>query len=83
MLRFLLSANHGYWFRPHRNPYLRWRIETYSGIHAESITPMDFWRFIFANRWDLLRFLRWTHNMAGRSRVMDGSRPPRTSDLSS
>lgn len=83
MLRFLLAANRGYWLRPHRNPYLRWRIETYSGIKAESITPIGFWRFLSANRRDLLRFLRWTHDMSVRSRAIPGSRTPPTPDLSS
>ena len=82
MLRFLLRANRGYWLQPHRNPYLRWRIETYSGIKAESITPAGFWRFLSANHRDLLRFLRWTDDMARRSRARGRSHTPPASDLS-
>lgn len=68
MLRFLLRANRGYWLRPANNPYLRWRIETYLGIPAESITPSTFWHFIASNRRDLMRFLAWTGRMARQAR---------------
>jgi len=33
----------GYRLRPWRSPYLRWRIETYSGIHADKIKFHTFW----------------------------------------
>ena len=49
----------GYRLRPWRSPYLRWRIETYSGIHAERIDFRTFWRFVWRRRRDLLRYLRW------------------------
>jgi hypothetical protein len=45
--------------RPWRSPYLRWRIETYSGLHAEMITFRQFWRFTWKTRRELLRYLRW------------------------
>jgi hypothetical protein len=50
------------------NPYLRWRIETYSGIPAESITPPVFWRFMRSNRRELMRFLAWAGRMARQAR---------------
>ena len=37
MIRFLWIASRGYRLRPWDSPYLRWRIETYAGIPAESI----------------------------------------------
>jgi len=49
----------GYRLRPWRSPYLRWRIETYSGIHADRIKFHTFWKFVWRRRWDLLRYLRW------------------------
>ncbi len=49
----------GYRLTPWKSPYLRWRIETYSGIHADDITAPAFWRFAWNNRRDLLRYLRW------------------------
>lgn len=49
----------GYRLRPWRSPYLRWRIETWSGIDAATITPRDFLRFTWSNRASLRRYLRW------------------------
>jgi hypothetical protein len=49
----------GYRLRPWRSPYLRWRIETYSGIHADSIDFRTFWKFVWRRRWNLIRYLRW------------------------
>lgn len=49
----------GYRLRPWRSPYLRWRIETYSGLHAETITFRQFWEFIWKSRRELIRYLRW------------------------
>ncbi len=49
----------GYRFRPWDSPYLRWRMETWSGIHAESITPRIFVHFVWRHRADLWRYLQW------------------------
>ena len=53
----------GYRLCPWRSPYLLWRIETYSGLHADQITPLDFWRFLWTQRRELLRFLHWADRM--------------------
>jgi hypothetical protein len=58
-LRLALRLAKGYRLRPWRSPYLRWRIETWSGIHAADITPGLFVRFVWKHRADLLRYLRW------------------------
>lgn len=63
MIRFLWRATVGYRLRPWRSPYLRWRLETYSGLKAESVTAGDFWRLAVNERGQLLRFLRWTGEM--------------------
>jgi hypothetical protein len=42
---------------------LRWRIETYSGMHADRITPRDFWNFAWNQRRELRRYLRWASKM--------------------
>jgi hypothetical protein len=42
---------------------LCWRIETYWGIHAEKITPVEFRKFIWRHRSELLRFLVWAADM--------------------
>ena len=67
MIRFLWQSTRGYRLRPWASPYLRWRIETYWGIHAESITPKEFRRFMWAHRWELVRFLRWAGGLRASS----------------
>ena len=63
MLRTLWRITRGYRATPWRSPYLRWRVETYSGLPADQITFADFWRFTFAHRRDLCRYLRWAARM--------------------
>jgi hypothetical protein len=59
MLRFLWNSSRGYRLRPWRSPYLRWRIETYSGVPAESIQAADFIRFLWRERQSLGKYLAW------------------------
>lgn len=66
-LRFVWNATRGFRLRPWRSPYVRWRIETYSGLHAETMTGRDVVRFTWRERRQLLRFLRWTATMDGRA----------------
>ncbi len=63
------QATRGHRMRPWRSPYLRWRVETYSGVPAEQVDAAAFWRFAWGERAALLRYLRW----AGRMRA---GRPP-------
>jgi hypothetical protein len=65
MLRILWRLTRGYRLCPWRSPYLRWRIETYWGLHAEQITFAMFWRFAWKQKWELLRYVRWADSMAG------------------
>ena len=67
-LRFLWRATRGHRLRPWRSEYLRWRLETYSGLHAETIQARDFWRFLVQERRQLLRFGRWLDEMSGYAR---------------
>jgi len=60
VIGYLWSASRGYRLMPWRSPYLKWRIETYWGLHAEQIGFQEFWRFVWQRRGDLLRFLLWT-----------------------
>jgi hypothetical protein len=63
MLTLFWRLMSGYRLRPWRSPYLRWRIETYWGIHAGQITFSAFWKFV-GNHWrELLRYLRWAVRM--------------------
>jgi hypothetical protein len=45
--------------QPWRSPYLRWRIETYWGWHAEEITPGMFLSFVWKHRAELARYVKW------------------------
>ena len=63
MLGYLWQASRGYRLRPWRSPYLLWRIETYSGLHADRIGFVQFWQFLWTTRGELWRFLRWTDRM--------------------
>jgi hypothetical protein len=58
-IRFLWNATSGSRLRPWRSEYLKWRIETYSGMKAESITPVEMFHFAWREKWNLLHFLRW------------------------
>ena len=70
MLRVLWRLTRGYRLRPWKSPYLRWRIETYSGLDARSVGFWDFWRFAWRERRNLFRYLRWAARMsASRGRL--------------
>ena len=58
--RFLWNATRGNRLRPWRSEFIRWRVETYSGKPAESLTARDVMGFFWAERWEFLRFLAWT-----------------------
>jgi hypothetical protein len=62
-IRYFWIASRGYRLRPWKSPYLRWRIETYSGIHADQIDFRTFWKFAWSNRRDLAAFLKWSAEM--------------------
>jgi hypothetical protein len=75
-VRILWRLTRGYRFTPWRSPYLRWRMETYWGFHADKIGFTDFWRFAWQRRADLWRYLQWADRRAGgpaRGRLGPGS----------
>jgi hypothetical protein len=59
-LRFVWNATRGKRLRPWRSPYLRWRIETYTGKKADSVRLNDFIVLLVKEKGQFLRFLRWT-----------------------
>jgi len=63
MFRYFWRVSRGYRLAPWRSPYLRWRIETYWGLPAQSIGFREFWRFIWAQRRELWRFAEWAERM--------------------
>ena len=64
-IRFLWSATRGHRWAPWTSPYLKWRLETYSGMAAETITAKDFLQFTWRERRQLGRFLLWAGEMRG------------------
>jgi hypothetical protein len=63
-MRLLWRLSRGYRLRPWASPYLRWRMETYWGLHADRITFQEFWTFLWRHRADTLRYIRWAQEQA-------------------
>lgn len=59
-LRFIWNATRGHRLAPWRSEYLRWRVETFSGQRAETLTAKSIFKFVWASKWELLSFLAWT-----------------------
>lgn len=49
----------GFRLRPWRSPYLRWRVETYSGKPAGTLRLRDFVALFVAERGQIVHYLRW------------------------
>ena len=62
-LRFLWNATRGHRLNPARSPYLRWRLETYTGKPAETLHARDFVSLAAQERGQVVRFLRWLGEM--------------------
>ena len=62
-LRFIWNATRGHRLAPWRSEYLRWRVETFSGKPAETLTAGAVLGFLWATKWELLSFLAWTHSL--------------------
>ena len=58
-LRFLWNATRGHRLAPWRSDYLRWRVETYSGKRADTLSNTDVLGFMWTYRWELLSYLVW------------------------
>jgi hypothetical protein len=63
LIRFLWNATRGHHLTPWRSPYLRWRIETYTGIKMSDIGFLEWCEFMWKERAELVRFLQWTAEM--------------------
>ncbi len=62
-IRFLWNATRGHHWQPWKSNYIRWRIETYSGLHADEIDGPVFFRFLLRERYRLVHFLIWAAKM--------------------
>jgi len=69
ILRLLWHATRGHRLAPWRSPYLRWRIETYCGVKMSQIGFLEFWGFVWRERSELLRYLKWSARMERYSQV--------------
>lgn len=67
-LRFLWNATRGFHLTPWRSPYVRWRIETYTGRHAETLTASDIFSIAWTMRGELFSYLLWTGRIERESR---------------
>jgi len=68
ILRFLWNSTRGHHLAPWRSPYLRWRIETYTGLKMDKIGFLEFWGFLWRERVALARFLKWAGEMENYAR---------------
>lgn len=62
-IRYLWNSTRGYRLAFWRSPYLRWRVETFSGKKAETLTAKDVLGFLWIERWEFLRYLGWIARM--------------------
>jgi hypothetical protein len=67
-IRFIWNATRGHRLRPWRSEYLRWRVETYSGMKADTLTARSVLRFLWETRAELVSFLLWTGRMEREAR---------------
>lgn len=64
-VRFLWNVTRGHRLKPWESELLKWRIETYSGIPAETLDRRGVMDFLWRERKGLRRFLQWTNEMDG------------------
>ena len=67
-IRFIWNATRGHRLTPWRSEYLRWRVETYSGMKAETLTVGKIPSFVWTSRWELLSYLAWTGQLEREAR---------------
>jgi hypothetical protein len=63
VLIFFWNATRGSRLRPWRSECLKWRIETFTGKHAEAVGLRDCLQFLYAERRQLPHFFRWIAEM--------------------
>ena len=67
-IRFIWNATRGHRLTPWRSEFLRWRVETYSGKPAGTLSAKDVFSFVWSSRWELLSFLAWTSRLEKETR---------------
>jgi hypothetical protein len=69
VLRFLWNSTRGARLTPWRSPYLRWRLETYTGVKSKEIDFACFFRLMWQERIEMLRYLRWIAQQKAEART--------------
>jgi hypothetical protein len=64
----------GHRLRPWRSPLVRWRFETFFGIHAETLTAGRFFELLWQNRARIGAFLHWAEQMESKSHKVEKSK---------
>ena len=62
-VRYYWRVAKGHRLRPWRSPYLRWRMETFFGVHAETLTRELFFKLLWRQRARLGAFLNWAQTI--------------------
>jgi hypothetical protein len=70
--QFFWRSTAGYRLRPWRSPYLRWRMETYTGKSASTLKLSDFLHLAVSERGQMLRFFTWVGSL---DKIASGKRP--------
>ena len=78
IVRFLWNATRGHRLAPWRSPYVRWRLETYTGLKMAQIGLPQVAAILWHERRQMWRFLLWTARMDNYARVKP--RNPSTQD---
>lgn len=69
ILRFLWNSTRGHRLTPWRSPYLKWRLETYTGLKMEKIGLWQILLIFWHEHEEMWRFLLWTARMDNYARV--------------
>jgi hypothetical protein len=69
VIKFLWKSTRGARLTPWRSPYLRWRLETFTGVKASEIDFTRFFSLMWQERHEVLRYLRWVAETSRESRA--------------
>jgi len=67
-VQFWWSGSAGHRLRPWRSEYLRWRVETFTGKPAATLTLGDFVQLGWQERRQMGRFLQWAGELKEQAR---------------
>lgn len=73
IIRFLWNSTRGYHCTPWKSPYVKWRVETFTGMKAEEMKAADIFRFVWRDKGELFRYLLWVDKLAKETRSVKGA----------